>query len=42
MLQLCDVMMEFYPREIGKIEERLQRFEQVKERWEKKEDVWTG
>jgi len=29
MLQLCDAMIEFYPREIGKIKERIQRFEQV-------------
>lgn len=41
MLQLCDVMMEFYPREIGKITERIQRFERVREYWENKEDVWA-
>lgn len=41
MLQLCDVMMDFYPREIGKITERIQRFESVREYWENKEDVWT-
>lgn len=40
MLQLCDVMMEFYPREIDKIRERTKRFEKVREHWEGKEDVW--
>ena len=41
MLQLCDVMMAFYPREIEKITERIQRFEEVREYWENKEDVWA-
>ena len=41
MLQLCDVMMGFYPREIEKITERIQRFEQVREYWENKEDIWV-
>ena len=41
MLQLCDVMMGFYPREIVKIKKRIQRFESVKEYWENKQDVWT-
>ena len=41
MLQLCDVVMEFYPREIGKIRERIQRFEEVRATWEAKVDVWT-
>ena len=39
MLQLCDVMMGFYPREIVKIKKRIQRFESVKEYWENKQDV---
>lgn len=41
MLQLCDVMMDFYPREIGKIRERIQRFGSVREYWENKEDAWA-
>ncbi|MCY3629543.1 MAG: hypothetical protein OXI05_11665 [Bacteroidota bacterium] len=41
MLQLCNVMMGFYPREIEKITGRIQRFEEVKEYWEKKEDIWV-
>ena len=39
MLQLCDVMMEFYPREIAKINERVQRFEEVRAHWEAREDA---
>lgn len=38
MLELCDVMLEFYPREMGKIHERLDYFKQVKRRWEKKSE----
>ena len=41
MLQLCDVMAEFYPREIEKISERMRRFESVREQWSKRDDVWT-
>ena len=41
MLQLCDVMTEFYPREIDKITERIQRFETVRKYWKNKEDVWV-
>ena len=40
MLGLCDVMEDFYPREIGKIKDRLQRFERVRAYWEEKEDDW--
>jgi hypothetical protein len=38
MLDLCDIMLEFYPKEIGKIGERIGYFEKVRERWAKKED----
>lgn len=40
MLQLCEVMMEFYPREIAKIRDRMGRFDRVKAFWESKEDIW--
>jgi hypothetical protein len=36
MLELCDVMLEFYPKEIAKIGERVSWFEQVRMYWEKK------
>ncbi|KKL05104.1 hypothetical protein LCGC14_2609410, partial [marine sediment metagenome] len=39
-LTLCDTMLEFYPKEILKIHERIGRFEDVKSYWEKKEDIW--
>jgi len=38
MIQLCDRLFEFYPREIAKIGERIERFKQVKAFWENKED----
>lgn len=40
MLQLCEVMMSFYPREIEKISGRIQRFENIREYWENKADMW--
>ncbi len=33
MLELCDVLAGFYPREIAKIGERLSYFSKVKEFW---------
>jgi hypothetical protein len=33
MLELCDTLAEFYPREIAKIEERLTHFGRVREFW---------
>jgi hypothetical protein len=30
MLELCQIMLDFYPREITKISERIQRFENDK------------
>jgi hypothetical protein len=38
MLQLCDVMLEFYPKEIGKIQDRIEYFKRAKQRWEKKQE----
>ncbi len=33
MIELCDTMLEFYPREIGKIGERMEYFKKVRLRW---------
>jgi len=33
MIQLCDLLFEFYPREISKIDKRLEHFQKVKEFW---------
>lgn len=38
MLEFCDEMLEFYPKEIAKIGERVSRFEQVREFWRGKPD----
>ena len=40
MLQLCDTLSEFYPKEILKIQTRIDRFDQEKTYWESREDVW--
>jgi hypothetical protein len=31
-------MLEFYPREIGKIQDRLNYFKRVRQRWEKQSE----
>ncbi len=33
MLEMCDILLEFYPKEIGKIGDRITYFEKVKKRW---------
>ena len=33
MLELCDTMLEFYPKEVIKIDKRVKKFEQVKQFW---------
>ncbi len=32
----CDTMLEFYPKEIGKIEDRIGRFRRIREAWERR------
>jgi hypothetical protein len=39
ILELCNVMLEFYPKEIGKIQERIEYFKHVKQYWEEKSEV---
>ena len=41
ILQLCDVMSSFYPKEISKINERMKRFHGIKADWEAKQDIWS-
>jgi hypothetical protein len=36
MLELCDTLLEFYPKEIGKIQDRISYFEKVKSRWKER------
>jgi hypothetical protein len=38
MLQLCDTLADFYPREIAKIGRRLDYFSKVREYWMAKAD----
>ena len=38
MLELCDTLFEFYPKEIAKIGERIGYFHQVREFWQAKPD----
>ena len=38
MLELCDQLSEFYPREIGKIEQRISHFNKVRAFWEEKSE----
>ena len=38
MLELCDNLFEFYPREIEKINDRITYFRKVKSYWESKEE----
>lgn len=38
MIELCDVVLEFYPKEILKIEKRIAYFKHVREEWEAKPD----
>lgn len=39
MLQLCDMLSEFYPREIAKIDVRAKHFDMVREHWLAKLDL---
>jgi hypothetical protein len=38
MLELCDTLLEFYPKEIGKITERIDYFKKIKKFWKNKTD----
>lgn len=38
MIQLCDLLFEFYPKEITKINARIDRFRRVKEFWQSHPD----
>lgn len=33
MLDFCDTMLEFYPKEIAKIDRRIERFKKIREEW---------
>lgn len=39
MLQLCNILSEFYPKEIEKINRRIKHFEKIRNYWEKHDDM---
>jgi len=39
MIELCDVMLEFYPKEIAKIGKRIDYFKKIKQYWENKPEI---
>lgn len=34
MIELCDTMLDFYPKEIAKVERRMERFRRIRDAWE--------
>lgn len=38
MLELCDIMLEFYPKEVLKIEARVEHFLRIRRHWQQKRD----
>lgn len=38
MIELCDSLLEFYPKEIAKIHERVDHFKAIKKKWEEMPD----
>jgi hypothetical protein len=38
MLEFCDTMLEFYPREIGKIGKRVEHFRKIRADWEERSE----
>ena len=38
MLELCDTLLEFYPKEIAKIDKRIEKFKRIRSEWEKRPD----
>ncbi|MFQ5502494.1 MAG: hypothetical protein ACE5EQ_09370 [Phycisphaerae bacterium] len=38
MIEFCDTMLEFYPKEIAKIDSRIERFKKIREEWGKRPD----
>ena len=36
MIEFCDTMLEFYPKEIAKIDGRIERFRRIRDEWERR------
>jgi len=39
MIELCDTLLEFYPKEIAKIDKRIIRFQKIREQWESRAEL---
>ena len=40
MLQLCEALLAFYPREVEKVKGRMRHFEKIRREWQEKADIW--
>ena len=38
MIALCDTLLQFYPKEIAKIDKRIERFRKVRAEWERRSE----
>ncbi|MFN0199105.1 MAG: hypothetical protein ACKVT0_20340, partial [Planctomycetaceae bacterium] len=38
MIELCDTLLEFYPKEITKIDKRIAHFQKIRAQWEKRSE----
>lgn len=36
IIELCDTLLEFYPKEIAKIDKRMAHFQKIRDQWEKR------
>ena len=39
MIELCDTLLEFYPREIAKIDKRILHFEKLRDQWNRRSET---
>jgi hypothetical protein len=39
MIELCDTLLEFYPKEIAKIDKRINHFQKIRAQWEKRAET---
>ena len=39
MIELCDTLLEFYPREIAKIDKRILYFEKLRDQWNRRSET---
>ena len=39
MIELCDTLLEFYPREIAKIDKRILHFKKLRDHWNRRSET---